>query len=100
MPDEDHQGAVEQLPEYPGWEVSREGRNYVATRLAPVSAYAENWGAVDEVDAGSVAELTLLVLAQTNLAVALAQAEKLDQQDRALLVAGPSAGAEGVDGGR
>ena len=73
----------EQLPDYPGWKVSREGRNYVAIRDHRVTSYQDNWGAVDEVDAGSVQELTLLVEAQTQLASVLAPAEQLDTADRA-----------------
>jgi hypothetical protein len=83
MTTEDDEQPAEQLPRYPGWKVSREGRNYVAARDERVSSYQDNWGAVDEVDAGSVEELALLVAAQTRLAVALAEAEKLDTADRA-----------------
>jgi hypothetical protein len=82
--DDEHPGedTDEQLPQYPGWNVGREGRNYLATRVAPISSYAETWGAVEDIDAGSVAELTLLVLAQTHLASMLAEAEKLDEAGR------------------
>lgn len=73
----------QQLPEYAGWKTSMDGRNFVAARDVPVTSYQDNWGAVDEVEAGSVQELALLVEAQTQLASALAQAEQLDTADRA-----------------
>src|SRR5258708_35905583 len=50
MPTEDDEQPAEQLRRYPGWKVSREGRNYIAARDERVSSYQDNWGAVDEVD--------------------------------------------------
>lgn len=83
MSTEDEGQPDEQLPEYPGWKTSMDGRHYVAARDERVTSYQDNWGAVAEVDAGSVQELALLVLAQTNLAFVLALAEQIDAADRA-----------------
>ncbi|WP_433147019.1 hypothetical protein ACQPZ8_05680 [Actinomadura nitritigenes] len=58
-----------------GWTITLEDHTYVATRLAGLTDYQRQWGAVAELDARTEGELWLLCDAQTRLAERLAVAE-------------------------
>ena len=78
------QVVVEDVPAIPipGWNISWEDGDFVATRVAPLTSYQLHNGALEEVSCGDAGELFLLCEAQRRLAEALTTAEQLHDAER------------------